>query len=97
MFGTFNLGYGKFEKFKEKGDGIELALQSNDMYILRPGVGTDITLNKYTDNGKISLKGKLTAEYELGEVYDGANKAKIKNSSAQYYSLEKQRNNKCWS
>lgn len=97
LFGTFNLGYGKFEKFKEKGDGIELALQSNDMYILRPGVGTDITLNKYTDNGKISLKGKLTAEYELGEVYDGANKAKIKNSSAQYYSLEKQRNNKCWS
>lgn len=89
LFGTFNLGYGKFEKFKEKGDGVELALQSNDMYIVRPGVGTDITLNKYTDNGKISLKGKLTAEYELGEVYDGANKAKIKNSSAQYYSLEK--------
>ncbi|GAA6326295.1 hypothetical protein F350042L8_33930 [Fusobacterium ulcerans] len=89
LFGTFNLGYGKFEKFKEKGDGIELALQSNDMYIVRPGVGTDITLNKYTENGKISLKGKLTAEYELGEVYDGANKAKIKNSSAQYYSLEK--------
>ena len=89
FFGTFNLGYGKFGKFGEEGDGVELELQSNDMYIVRPGIGTDITLNKYTENGKVSLKGKLTAEYELGEVYDGANKAKIKNSSAQYYSLDK--------
>ncbi|BBA51050.1 putative autotransporter [Fusobacterium varium] len=89
VFGTFNLGYGKFEDFKESGDGIELDVQSRDMYIVRPGVGADISFNKYAQSGKYSLIGKATAEYELGKVYDGANKAKIKNTDAGYYKLEK--------
>ena len=89
VFGTFNLGYGKFEDFKESGDGIELDIQSRDMYIVRPGVGADIAFNKYAQSGKYSLIGKATAEYELGKVYDGANKAKIKNTDAGYYDLEK--------
>lgn len=88
VFGTFNLGYGKYQNFKESGDGVELELKSRDMYIVRPGVGTDIALKQYTESGKISLIGKATAEYELGKVYDGANKAKIKNTSAGYYDLE---------
>lgn len=37
----------------------------------------------------ISLIGKATAEYELGKVYDGSNKAKIKDTDAGYYKLEK--------
>ncbi|SQJ03172.1 Uncharacterised protein [Fusobacterium ulcerans] len=89
VFGTFNLGYGKFEDFKESGDGIELDIESRDMYIVRPGVGADIAFNKYAQSGKYSLIGKATAEYELGKVYDGANKAKIKNTDAGYYDLEK--------
>ncbi|WP_339007971.1 autotransporter-associated N-terminal domain-containing protein [Fusobacterium varium] len=89
LFGTFNLGYGKFEDFKESGDGIELDIESKDMYIVRPGVGADIAFNKYAQSGKYSLIGKATAEYELGKVYDGANKAKIKNTDAGYYDLEK--------
>ena len=47
VFGTFNLGYGKYQNFKENGDGIELELKSRDMYIVRPGVGTDIALKQY--------------------------------------------------
>lgn len=88
VFGTFNLGYGKFQDFEESGDGIELEVKSEEMYIVRPGVGTDVTLRHYTKSGKISLIGKATAEYELGKVYDGANKAKIKSTSAGYYELE---------
>lgn len=88
IFGTFNLGYGKFQDFEESGDGIELEVKSEEMYIVRPGIGTDVTLKHYTKSGKISLIGKATAEYELGEVYDGANKAKIKSTSAGYYELE---------
>lgn len=89
VFGTFSLGYGKFEDFKESGDGIELDVQSRDMYIVRPGVGADIAFNKYAQSGKYSLIGKATAEYELGKVYDGSNKAKIKDTDAGYYKLEK--------
>ena len=89
VFGTFNLGYGKFNNIKEDGDGIELQVKSNNMYIVRPGVGVDLALNHYTKGGKVSLVGVATAEYELGKVYDGVNHARIKKSKAGYYDLEK--------
>ena len=88
-FGTFNLGYGKFNNIKENGDGAELQIKSNNMYMVRPGVGVDVGLNYYVPTGKVALVGKATAEYEVGKVYDGVNQAKIKNSSAGYYDLEK--------
>ena len=88
-FGTFNLGYGKFNNIKENGDGAELQIKSNNMYMVRPGVGVDVGLNYYVPTGKVALVGKATAEYEAGKVYDGVNQAKIKNSSAGYYDLEK--------
>ena len=89
VYGTFNLGYGKFNSVKENGDGAELEIKSNNMYMIRPGVGTDLALNHYTKAGKISIIGSATAEYEAGKVYDGVNQARIKNSSAGYYDLEK--------
>ena len=88
-FGTFNLGYGRFNGIKENGDGMELQIKSNNMYMVRPGVGVDLALNYYTKGGKISLIGIATAEYELGKVYDGVNQARVKNSNAGYYDLEK--------
>jgi hypothetical protein len=88
IFGTFNLGYGKFENIKEKGDGIYLDIKSKDMFIARPGIGADVTYTKYLNRSKISLTGKITAEYELGKFYDGANQAKIKGTKAGYYDLE---------
>lgn len=89
VFGTFNLGYGRFNSIKENGDGAELEIKSKNMYMVRPGVGVDLALNHYTTGGKVSLVGIATAEYEAGKVYDGVNQAKIKNSKAGYYDLEK--------
>ena len=89
VFGTFNLGYGKFDNIKENGDGAELEIKSKDMFMVRPGIGTDIAFNHYTKGGKVSLVGTATAEYEAGKVYDGVNQAKIKKSNADYYDLEK--------
>lgn len=89
VFGTFDLAYGKFNDINESGDGIELRAKSENIHSIKPGIGADLTLAHYTKNGKLSLVGTATAEYELGEIYDGANQAKIKNSSAAYYDLEK--------
>lgn len=89
VFGTFNLGYGKFHNIKENGDGVELEIRDKDMYMVRPGVGVDVAINHYTKGGKVSLVVTATAEYEAGKVYNGVNQAKIKNSNAGYYDLEK--------
>jgi hypothetical protein len=88
IFGSFNLGYGKIENFKEEGDGIYLDIKEKDMLMLRPGIGADLTFTKYLERGRIDITGKASAEYELGKVYDGANEAKIKGTTADYYALE---------
>jgi hypothetical protein len=88
IFGTFNLGYGKIDNIKETGDGIYLDIKKENMTMVRPGIGADVTYSKYLKNGKISLTGKVTSEYELEKYYDGPNQAKIKGTSAGYYDLE---------
>jgi len=89
VYGSMKLGYGKYQDFKETGDGMRLDVKSNDMYFVRPGVGGDIAFTKYTNGGKFVLTGKALYEYELGKQYDGANQAKIRDTESGYYSLEK--------
>jgi hypothetical protein len=88
--GTMDLGYGRYFNIKENGDGMLLQIPSTDMYTVRPGIGADIEFTKRTPKGsKISLKGKASVEYEFGRIYDGANKAKFRETNAGYYDLEK--------
>ncbi|MDU1909916.1 autotransporter-associated N-terminal domain-containing protein [Fusobacterium sp.] len=89
IFGSMKLGYGMSQDFKETGDGLHLSIKSQDMYFVRPGIGGDLAFTKYTDKGKFVFTAKASYEYELGKEYDGANQAKIKNTSSGYYSLEK--------
>jgi hypothetical protein len=88
IFGTFDLGYGKIENIKETGDGIYLDVKKENLTMVRPGIGADVTFNKHIRKGKISLTGKVTAEYEFGKYYDGPNQAKIKGTGSDYYNLE---------
>lgn len=89
VYGSMKLGYGVSEDFKETGDGLRLKVKSQDMYFVRPGIGTDVSAAKYTENGKIVVTAKASYEYELGKQYDGANQAKIRNTSSDYYDLKK--------
>jgi hypothetical protein len=88
VFASLNLGYGKFEDISETGDGIRLEIKGEDQLILRPGVGADVTFAKHGKRGRLSLTGKISAEYEFGKVYDGPNQAKIKGTTADWYDLE---------
>ncbi|MDR1834223.1 MAG: hypothetical protein LBQ96_00255 [Fusobacteriaceae bacterium] len=88
LYASFDAGVGKIKTFTEKGDGIELGFKEKDLTIARPGAGADITLNKYTKGGKLSLTGKVDYFHELGKIYDGPNEMKIAASNADYYALE---------
>lgn len=88
--GTFDLGYGRYFDIKEKGDGLHLKIPTTNMYMVRPGIGADITFTARSNKrgGRFSIKGKAAVEYELGRIYDDGNKAKFKNTSSGYYHLE---------
>lgn len=88
--GTFDLGYGRYFDIKEKGDGLHLKIPTTNMYMVRPGIGADITFTARSNKrgGRFSIKGKAAVEYELGRIYDDGNKAKFKDTSSGYYHLE---------
>jgi hypothetical protein len=92
LFTKLDLGYGAFEGFNEKGDGILLDVKSEDYFSARPGVGISGEYKKYIGKGKLSLKAKVGYDYELSKVYDGGNSVKIAGTSAGTYNLEKPEN-----
>ena len=92
VYGSLDFGYTKVGTVRENGDGMELEVKSKNIFSVRPSVGMNLAYNYNTDNGgKITLAGNTSLEFNNKEY---KNKARIKNSNADYYNLEKMdRNN----
>ena len=89
VYGSFNVGYGRYEGFTENGDGIFLDVKAEDYYSVRPGVGIDGEFSHITRNGnKLSLLLGASYEYEFMDPYGDGNEVKINNTTADYYRLE---------
>lgn len=89
VYGSFNLGYGKYQGFTESGDGIYLDVKSEDYYSIRPGIGIDGEISYITGKGnKLSLELGASYEYEFVDPYGDGNQVKIKDTTADYYRLE---------
>ena len=90
IFGSLNTGYGKFQGFKEDGDGMYLDVKSEDYFSLRPGAGVQGEVSHITLKGsKLMLTAGVSYEYETQDVYKDGNEAKIANTGTEYYKLEK--------
>jgi len=83
-----DLGYGKLQGFREKGDGIRLEIREKEIRVARPWTGLDFTVSKATAKGKWILSGDVRVARETGSVYDGPNEARIRGTDADYYDLE---------
>ena len=92
IYGSLDFDYTKVGTVRENGDGMELEVKSKNIFSIKPSVGMNLAYNYNTDNGgKITLAGNTSLEFNNKEY---KNKARIKNSNADYYNLEKMdRNN----
>ena len=89
IFGSLNTGYGKFQGFKEDGDGMYLDVKSEDYFSLRPGAGVEGEWSYTTVKGsKFMLTAGAAYEYETQDIYGDGNEVKIANTDAGYYRLE---------
>lgn len=89
IFGSLNTGYGKFQGFKEDGDGMYLDVKSEDYFSLRPGAGDKGEWSYTTVKGsKFMLTAGAAYEYETQDIYGDGNEVKIANTDAGYYRLE---------
>ncbi len=90
IFGSLKAGYGAYQGFKEDGDGIYLEAKSEDYFSVRPGVGIEGKYKIETGNGGMwNFNAGASYEYEIMDTYDDGNRMKIKETTADYYYLEK--------
>jgi len=87
LFAGLKTEYGIFGGFREKGEGLELAVSHGDYLSVKPEIGIKGQGRVYMGK-KISLNitGSLSADLELGDNFD-SNRARIKNGSAGKFAL----------
>ena len=87
-YGALKMEYGRFSNIKEKEGQMRLEVDGNDYFSIKPEVGMEF---KYIQ--PMALKTNLTVglsaayENELGKVEDVNNKARVRYTTADWYNL----------
>jgi len=90
-FGTLKMEYGRFSGIKEDNGQMRLEVKGNDYFSVRPEVGMEF---KYVQ--PLAVRTNLTVglsaayENEIGKLQKG-NKAKVRYTTAGWYNLEKEK------
>ena len=86
-YAALNLEYRRTTKIREKSGEMKLEVKSNDYISVRPEVGTELMYKHYF--GTKTLKTGLSVAYEneLGRVANAKNKAKVADTTADWYNL----------
>jgi len=86
-YAALGLEYGRVSKIKEKSGEIKLDVKSNDYFSIKPEIGADFIFKQYF--GRKTLKVGVTVAYEneLGKVANGKNKARVSNTSADWFNI----------
>ena len=87
-YGALKLEYGRISKIKEKTGEIRLEVKSNDYVSIKPEIGTELKYKHLFTNRKTLTVGLGVAyENELGKVANPKNKARVAYTTADWYNL----------
>ena len=84
---ALGLEYGRFSKIKEKSGEIRLDVKSNDYFSIRPEIGAELGFKQYFGRKTLRVGVSVAYENELGRVANGKNKAKVSNTSADWFNI----------
>ena len=82
-----NLEYGRFSKIKEKSGEMRLEVKANDYFSIRPEVGADLAYKHSFGNNNLKVSVGVAYENELGKVANANNKARVAYTTADWYDL----------
>ncbi|SDB20827.1 hypothetical protein SAMN02983009_01004 [Fusobacterium necrophorum] len=87
-YGSVKVEYGRFQKIKEKTGEVRLEVKSNDYLSIKPEIGGEF-IHKTSLSGRNFLSTKLGIAYEneLGRVANGKNQARVAYTSADWFHL----------
>ena len=84
---ALGLEYGRVSKVREKTGEIKLEVKSNDYLSVRPEIGTELAYKHNFGTGAFKASVGVAYENELGRVANAKNKARVANTSADWYDL----------
>ena len=86
-YAALGLEYGRISKIKEKSGEMRLEVKGNDYLSVRPEIGSELAYKHYFGAGAFKATVGVAYENELGRVANAHNKARVANTSADWYDL----------
>ena len=88
-YGSLKLEYGRFNGIKEDNGQMRLEVKANDYYSVKPEIGVEFKYKKALGT-RTTLIAKVGAAYEneLGQVGNVNNKARVRYTSADYFNIK---------
>ncbi|EHI77752.1 hypothetical protein HMPREF9093_01784, partial [Fusobacterium sp. oral taxon 370 str. F0437] len=86
-YGALKVEYGKTSKIKEKTGEIKLEVKSNDYFSVKPEIGAELAYKHNFGTKTLKVGVSVAYENELGKVADPKNKARVAKTTADWYNL----------
>ena len=86
-YAALGLEYGRVSKISEKSGEMKLEIKANDYLSVRPEIGSELAYKHYFGAGAFKAAVGVAYENELGRVANAHNKARVANTSADWYDL----------
>ena len=86
-YAALGLEYGRVSKIREKSGEMKLEVKGNDYLSVRPEIGSELAYKHYFGAGAFKAAVGVAYENELGRVANAHNKARVANTSADWYDL----------
>ena len=86
-YAALGLEYGRISKIKEKSGEMRLEVKGNDYLSVKPEIGSELAYKHYFGAGAFKAAVGVAYENELGRVANAHNKAIVANTSADWYDL----------
>ena len=86
-YGALRVEYGRVSKIKEKSGEMKLEVKSNDYLSVRPEIGTELAYKLHLGNKTLRAALVVAYENELGRVANGKNKARVAGTSADWFNI----------
>ncbi|ATV64939.1 autotransporter-associated N-terminal domain-containing protein [Fusobacterium pseudoperiodonticum] len=86
-YGAVKVEYGRVSKIKEKSGEMKLEVKSNDYLSIKPEIGTELAYKLHLGNKTLRAALAVAYENELGRVANGKNKARVAGTSADWFNI----------
>ncbi len=86
-YGALKLEYGRISKIREKTGEVKLEVKQNDYISVKPEIGTELAYKHYFGTKTLRTSLGIAYENELGKLANGKNKAKVADTSADYFNV----------